>query len=145
MSFVLWSAGEQVRSLRGEPYKFIGFGDIYGPEPYKFAGFGGIYGPDPYKSIGCPPAWGDRGAGAPHNQAGVWGWQPPWRGEMKQINKSIGLYISSLTKLCLKGSYFVSKVSGNVHQPGLSSQTRLPPFPQSKAKQIKAKWAQPGL
>ena len=31
------------------PYKFIGFGDIYGPNPNKFIGFGDIYGPKPYK------------------------------------------------------------------------------------------------
>ncbi len=36
----------------GKPYKFIGFGDIYGPKPYKFIGFGDIHGPKPYKFIG---------------------------------------------------------------------------------------------
>ncbi len=35
-----------------KPYKFIGFGDIYGPKPYKFIGFGDIDGPKPYKFIG---------------------------------------------------------------------------------------------
>ncbi len=41
-----------------KPYKFIGFGDIYGPKPYKFTGFGDIYGPKAYKFIGLPkPGW----------------------------------------------------------------------------------------
>ena len=36
---------EQKPSLKTKTYKFIGFGDIHGPEPYKFIGFGDIHGP----------------------------------------------------------------------------------------------------
>ncbi len=38
--------------LPPKPYKFIGFGDIYGPKPYKFIRFGAMDVPKPYKSIG---------------------------------------------------------------------------------------------
>ncbi len=33
-----------------KPYKFIGFGGIYGPKPYKFIGFGAMDVTKPYKS-----------------------------------------------------------------------------------------------
>ncbi len=39
-------------------YKFIGFGDSYGPNPYKFIGFGDSYGPKPYEFIGFGDSYG---------------------------------------------------------------------------------------
>ena len=52
---LLWVLGKPTSLAVGDtpkPYKFIGFGDIYGPKPYKFIGFGDIYGPKPYKFTG---------------------------------------------------------------------------------------------
>ena len=52
---LLWVLGKPTSLAVGDtpkPYKFIGFGDIYGPKPYKCIGFGDIYGPKPYKFIG---------------------------------------------------------------------------------------------
>ena len=38
-----------------KPYKFIGFGDINGPNPYEFIGFGDIHGPNPFESPSFGP------------------------------------------------------------------------------------------
>ncbi len=41
-------------------YKFIRFGDIYGPKPCKIEGFGDIYGPKTYKFIGFGDIYGPK-------------------------------------------------------------------------------------
>ncbi len=48
------------KCIKGSPYKYIGFGDSYGPKPYKFIGFGDSYGPKPYKFIGFGDSYGPK-------------------------------------------------------------------------------------
>jgi hypothetical protein len=53
---------------RDGTYKFIGFGDIHGPQTYKFIGLGDIQGPKPYKFIGL----GDIQGPKPYKFIEVW-------------------------------------------------------------------------